>query len=159
MTRAALGWLFAGVAALVLVADQVTKLAAEHALAARGSIPVLGRVVQLERAHNTGAVFGLLPGSVGYLAIVSLVVCLAIVAFATRALGQSRLMTVALALTLGGAAGNLIDRAWLGYVRDFVGIWIWPAFNVADAAITAGVALVMLRLLSAKEQAGPARTG
>jgi signal peptidase II len=147
--RAASAWFFAAAAVLVLIADQVTKVAAENALAAHGaSIPVIGRVVSLSRAHNTGAVFGLLPGSVGSLTIISLILCLAIVAFATHALGRSRLMTVALALTLGGAAGNLADRVWLGYVRDFLGIGFWPAFNLADAAITVGVLLVLAHLLA-----------
>jgi len=153
MTRSAAGWLFAGTAAVVLVADQITKAAAENALAAHGgAIPVIGRVVALSRAHNTGAVFGLLPGTVAYLAIISVVVCLAILAFATRALGRSRFMTAALALALGGAAGNLVDRVWLGYVRDFLAISIWPAFNVADAAITVGVAMVAGRLLVAQDR-------
>jgi signal peptidase II len=148
--RLAPGRGFFGGAALVLVADQATKWAAERVLAVRDEpIRVWGQVVRLARAHNTGAVFGLLPGSVGYLAIVSLIVCLAIAAFATRALGQSRLLTASLALALGGAAGNLADRIGLGYVRDFLEIGFWPAFNVADAAITVGVVLLIAHLLFA----------
>jgi len=147
MKRAAAGWLFVAIAALTFAADQLVKVAIEDALAQRAIIPLLGRAVRLSRAHNTGAVFGLFPGSVGYLAIISLVVCLVVAAFATRAFGRSRLMTVALALTLGGALGNLVDRAALGYVRDFLAIGFWPAFNVADAAITVGVVLVMAHLL------------
>lgn len=147
MKRVAVGWLFVATAALTLAADQVTKVAIEGALAERATIRLIGQVVRLSRARNTGAVFGLFPGSVGHLAVISVVICLVIAAFAMRAFGRSRLMTVALALTLGGALGNLVDRAWLGYVRDFLAIGFWPAFNVADAAITVGVALVIVQFI------------
>jgi signal peptidase II len=143
-----LGWLW--LAALVLVLDQVTKLAVTGSLVAyHDVIPVTG-FFNLVHVHNTGAAFSLLADQPGwqrafFVALAS--VAAAVILYLLRKTrGQSR-FSAALALILGGAVGNLMDRVRYGHVIDFldfhVGGWHWPAFNVADAAITVGAVLLV----------------
>jgi signal peptidase II len=106
--------------------------------------------------RNYGAAFGVgnsaeLPYQGLLLALVSLLALAAIGTYAMRLPAENRLAQTALALIMGGALGNLIDRARLGYVIDFIDVyWAthhWPAFNVADSAITVGVSLLILDIV------------
>jgi signal peptidase II len=112
--------------------------------------------VRLTYVQNRGAAFGILseaglPYQSLMFSVVSLLALLAIALYAWRMPVQSRLPQTALALVMGGAIGNLLDRARLGYVIDYVDVYWgahhWPAFNVADSAITVGVALLVLDIL------------
>jgi signal peptidase II len=149
VTRARRYALVGGVAAVVIVADQLTKLWAVHRLA-RGPVTVIGPV-RLALSRNSGGAFGLGSGVVPMvvLAAVALVVVLVAVG---RAVDRPS-MAVSLGLVLGGALGNLADRIFRspgfgrGSVVDFVDLRWWPVFNVADAAITCGcVVLVLLSM-------------
>ncbi len=124
------------IALAVVGLDQATKAWALVTLPVGHSIRVLGPVLSWTRVDNTGAAFGLLPGSWPLLALFALVLAGALVYFAGRS-GSDRI-AVALGLVLGGAVGNLIDRAVRHDVIDFINVHVWPVFNVADAAVTVG---------------------
>ena len=149
-------WLpFFGIAAVVVVVDQLTKAWIRSVLAPGEATPVLGDWIRLVHAQNNGGIFGLLRGQALPFAIVSLGVIALIVAYHGRS-GRSPLLTVALGLLLGGAIGNLTDRLLYGSVVDFVDAGIgtirWYTFNVADASIS--LAIVLLLALSIRPQLG-----
>ena len=138
------------IAAIVLVLDQITKLAAVKYLVA-GVIPVLP-FFDLELAYNTGAAFGFLHNAGGWQRVFFIVVAVGVSGFIIqmlRKLEKHELqLAVALMLVLGGAIGNVIDRIYLGKVVDFLhffyGGWEWPNFNIADSAITVGAILLII---------------
>ena len=141
------------VAGLIVVADQLTKLLIRRQFELYDSTAVIPNLFSLTRIHNTGAAFGLLDGvdlpfKTALLAVVSVAALAGLVMFAVSLPEIHRLARVGVALVVGGAAGNLIDRLWLGYVVDFVDVywggWHFWAFNVADSAISIGMALIIL---------------
>lgn len=135
---------------LALILDQVSKLTIDANMPLYQSIPLLPSF-NLTYVHNTGAAFSFLSTAGGwqrwFFAGLALVVSIGITVWLTRLQKQECLLAVALSLILGGAIGNLIDRVAYGYVIDFLdvyyGSWHWPAFNIADAAITVGVGLML----------------
>jgi len=135
-------------AALVVAADLLTKALASRLLAPGFPIQVLGDFVRLTLVHNTGAAFGLFPGSRVAFIVFSFLAILVIAALYLRMAERRRLELVALGALLGGALGNLHDRVRHGFVVDFIEIGVdrfrWPVFNVADIAVTGGVALLLL---------------
>ena len=139
--------LFIGLAAVIVITDQLAKLwiTANHEVGIAS--PVLGDNVRIWLSHNTGALFGLFRDQASIFAVFSLVVVGVIVWYEAQA-GGSLLVTLALGMLLGGALGNLTDRIRLGYVVDFVdfglGPWRFYTFNVADSAITGSVLLLLL---------------
>jgi signal peptidase II len=136
---------FVGTAGLVLVLDQLTKAWLVATVSPGEVISVIGDLVRLVFSQNSGALFGLFRENAVLFGLVSLGVVGLIVLYHARS-GRSLYLSIALGLLLGGALGNLTDRLRLGYVVDFVDIGIggfrWYTFNVADAAIS--VAIVML---------------
>ena len=141
------------VTGLIVVADQLTKLVIRRDFELYDSTAVIPNLFSLTRIHNTGAAFGLLDGvdlpfKTALLAVVSVAALAGLVMFAVSLPEIHRLARVGVALVVGGAAGNLIDRLWLGYVVDFVDVywggWHFWAFNVADSAISIGMALIIL---------------
>jgi signal peptidase II len=142
------------VAAAVVVADQATKAIVRGSID-RGERTELVAGFGLVNTRNSGVAFGFFAGGgilVGVLAGLALVALLAF--FSTHA--ERPLVWLPTGLLLGGAAGNLIDRAVDGSVTDFLDPPLWPAFNVADAAITIGV-LTLLYVLEGPPSRGPAR--
>ncbi len=135
------------VGAAVLIADQVSKLLINSALPRGATVPVLGSVVSFTHARNTGAAFGSFSSSTTALTVISIAVVVFLLIFSRRAAMQSRALGWGIALQLGGAAGNLLDRVRLGYVTDFIDFHFWPVFNVADIGITAGALLMIYALL------------
>jgi signal peptidase II len=136
--------LLLGVAVAALAADQATKTAAVGLLSAHHPHPVAGGWLRLTLERNPGGAFGLLPQATTYLIAASTVIALALLVYARAAVAHSTLLTVAVAMLLGGALGNLVDRVRLGHVVDFIDLRVWPVFNVADIAVTAGVGLIIL---------------
>jgi signal peptidase II len=143
------------IAAIVLL-DQGTKAIVVRSLELHEYVPIVDGFLSLSHVRNRGAAFGLLadwdvPYQSVVLAVLSCCALAAIAFYFLRLPATARLPRLALALVLGGAAGNLIDRARLGYVVDFVHVYWrryqWPDFNVADSAITVGVALLVLDIL------------
>ena len=157
------GLLFLGLAALVVILDQVTKRLAEDRLREPRSVPVVDDVLRLTYVENRGAAFGLLQDQTTFFVFVGILV-IGVIAASYRYLPRSGfLLHLALGLQLGGAIGNLIDRIRQGYVVDFVDFgyrsnW-WPVFNVADSAIVVGVALLALNALSPSTREEAAQSG
>lgn len=137
---------FATLAATIALADQLTKAWLVSFLAPGQGMQVVDDFVRLVHAQNTGGLFGLLRGYALPFGLVSLVAISAIVVFHAKA-GRSPVLSVALGLLLGGAIGNLIDRLRLEYVVDWVDMGIgsirWYTFNLADAAISTSLALLL----------------
>lgn len=125
------------VAAAVLIADQLTKQLVRSSIALGASRHLLPGVT-LVHAQNSGIAFSLLTGSDVGVIIVTLVVVALVLAYFARQ-GERRGMWLACGLIVGGALGNLADRVRAGLVTDFIKLPHWPAFNLADAAITLGV--------------------
>jgi len=154
--RGAGRWLWLSLA--VLFIDQLSKYAASHWLVlheARSVLPSLNFTL----VHNAGAAFSFLSNEPGWqrwlFTAIALVVVL-LIFFWLRRLPESEGRTaMGLALILGGALGNVWDRIQLGYVVDFIDVyyhdWHWPAFNVADSAITAGATLLLLAAMAKKD--------
>ncbi len=129
-------------ALVVLGADQLAGWLVRHEAA---HLPwTLGRELGVRVAHNTGISFSRLSDSGDWLRWVIGAVCVALAVALWRAPAR---FAVPLALVLGGAAGNLVDRLRFGYVLDYVGIGSWPTFNVGDVAIAVGAALIALAVL------------
>jgi signal peptidase II len=147
LSRVPLWPTFAGLALAVLAADQLTKAWLTSFLPPGASVEIVGEWLRLVHSRNTGAIFGLFRDQVAIFAFVSVAVVGLIVWYHARS-GRSPVMSVALGLLLGGALGNLTDRIRLGYVVDFVdagiGTFRWYTFNVADAAISAALLLLVL---------------
>ena len=134
--------------------DQFAKALVVDRMALGESFPVLGSVLSLTRAHNTGAFFSLFASASGALTVIGVVLAVAVVAWGWMAVKRQPELVAPLALILGGALGNLADRLARGQVVDFLDFHFWPVFNVADIALTLGVACAAWRLL--KHTAPPA---
>lgn len=155
--------LFATCFVLVVVLDQLSKIWVVHHFILYESREIIPGFFNLIYLTNTGAAFGLFAGHPSWLRQVFFigvaVIALSAIFFIHRKIKDiSRWYTVSLALIGGGAVGNLLDRIRLGSVVDFLDFYIgshhWPAFNVADSAITVGVAIILLTnvIFSGKEQ-------
>jgi signal peptidase II len=141
------------IAALVVVLDQWTKWLVQTTLPIHGpSVTVIPNVVYFTHVHNTGVAFGQFAGGGVLLVLAAAAAALAILAYRRHLLRRGEalhpLLVLGLAMPLGGAIGNMIDRVRLGEVVDFIDFRWWPVFNVADSAITLGaVALATYFLL------------
>ncbi len=152
---------FGGLALAVLLLDQMSKawvdatFALASPFAAAGSAeaptPVLGDLVRIAKGYNDGGIFGLAGDSAPVLAAASLGVIAVIVWVEARQGRDDPLLSVALGLLLGGALGNLADRLRVGHVVDFVDLGIggarWYTWNVADAAISIAIVLLLVHAL------------
>ena len=141
---------FLGLASVVVVLDQLTKAWLTSFLAAGQSVDVLGDLIRLVHSRNAGGLFGFFQGQALPFALVSMVVVAMIVLYHARS-GRNHYLSITLGLLLGGALGNLTDRIRLGYVVDFVDAGIgslrWYTFNVADAAISFAILLLLAATL------------
>jgi signal peptidase II len=144
-----LKWLWLSLLALFL--DQASKLFIDDTMQLYQSIPV-APFFNLTYVHNPGAAFSFLSQAGGwqrwFFSVMALVVSIVLAVWLKRLKKHEMLLAIGLALILGGALGNLIDRLLYGYVIDFLDVyyqdWHWPAFNIADSAITVGVALMII---------------
>lgn len=147
------------IAGVVIALDQLSKYALVQALAWGDLVKMTG-FFDLVRAHNTGAAFSLFadqPGwQRGFFIVVASIASAVIIYLMHRERGNA-LSQLALSLILGGALGNLVDRLIHGYVVDFLsfhlGTYYWPAFNVADSAITLGAILLIWDSLKSPKRA------
>ena len=146
-------WLWVSV--VVLLLDQCTKLLADAMLTLHQSVAVVP-YLSMYKAYNSGAAFSFLGDASGwqrwFFIALAMIVIGVLVVWLRRLPAHEARTSLALSLILGGAAGNLIDRLVYGYVIDFIDVyydsWHWPAFNVADAAISVGAFLLLLDAFS-----------
>lgn len=141
------------VAVLVFIVDALTKSAALSALAQGKSIKVIPGIFHLTLVLNKGAAFGIFKDKISFFIMLSIAAVILITFYTIRKKNLDIILSSALGLILAGTAGNLLDRIRLGYVIDFFDFRIWPVFNVADSAITIGVAILMLNILLRKSRA------
>jgi signal peptidase II len=145
------------VSALILVFDAFTKWLVATRIGLNDAVPVVPNLFQLVHVRNTGAAFGIGANAESHIVpmllnIGALAVFAVVVVYSFRSAVTDRTLQVGLHLILGGAIGNLVDRFHLGYVVDFLDVYVnwggqahhWPAFNVADSAICIGIGLLFL---------------
>lgn len=143
--------LFLGAAFAIVVVDQLTKWGI-RTWVDRGDAWPEDFPLQIVHFRNSGAAFGILQGAGPLLAIASLAGMAAILIYLFSPGFSRPLVRLGLSFMLGGAIGNLIDRVYAGEVVDFLKIPHWPAFNIADSAITIGVVLLLWTFLTEPQQ-------
>ena len=139
----------------ILLLDQITKLYVDSSMRLHESIPVIQGLFSITYVRNPGAAFGFLADasplfrSIFFVAVTVLAIIL-VVHYIWKSRAEEPFLTFALSLVLSGAVGNLIDRVRLGEVIDFLDVYIgsyhWPAFNVADSAISVGAVILFIEL-------------
>jgi signal peptidase II len=148
--------LFSLITVFVVVADQITKHLIDGAMRLGERIEIIPNFLDIRYVSNTGAAFGVMArlpdgARLPFLIGVSALAMVLILYLFVKAEGDRIAYQVSLALVFSGAVGNLIDRVWLGAVRDFIDAHIhglhWPVFNVADSAITVGIVILAYELL------------
>ncbi|MDR6950271.1 signal peptidase II [Pseudomonas sp. 2957] len=153
-----LSWLWLSL--LVLVIDQASKFYFEARLEMFQQIVIIPDLFSWTLAYNTGAAFSFLADSSGWqrwlFALIAIAVSAVLVVWLKRLGRNDTWLAVALALVLGGALGNLYDRIALGHVIDFILVhwqnrWYFPAFNIADSAITVGAIMLALDMFKSKK--------
>ena len=153
-----LPWLWLTV--LVFVLDQASKFYFEGALNLYQQIVVIPDLFSWTLAYNTGAAFSFLAGQSGWqrwlFALIAIVVSVVLVVWLKRLKPNETWLAIALALVLGGALGNLVDRVLFGHVIDFILVhwqnrWYFPAFNLADSAITVGAIMLVIDMFTSKQ--------
>jgi len=136
--------------------DQITKMYISSVMSLHASYPVIDGLFSITYVRNPGAAFGLFANATPmfrslFLIVVSAVAIVMILWFLAKNRSGGMLLTFALSLILGGAVGNLLDRIRFGDVVDFldfyIASWHWPAFNVADSAISVGAVLLIVEML------------
>lgn len=147
------------IAGLVVVLDQITKIVILKTMLLNDSIPVLPGFFSLTHIHNPGGAFGFLAGQspdirrMVFLFVSFVALCLLFYLYSVTPRSNSLLAT-GFAMIIGGAAGNLFDRVRFGKVVDFLDFYVgnlhWPAFNVADSAISIGMGIFVFHILFKK---------
>jgi signal peptidase II len=145
-----------GLTAAIVIVDQITKAIVRANIPLHDSVTVIPGFLNLAHVRNSGAAFGFLnavefPYKSAVVALVAASALMGIAFYAARVSSQDRVTRLGLAMIVGGALGNLVDRLALGSVVDFVDVvfggWHFWAFNVADSAITLGVAAMMIDMI------------
>ena len=143
-------WLFVGIAALIIAADQITKTLAVKYLEPIGDVPLWKGVFHLTYVENEGAAFGMLADIPWLFMIISMIAIAALTVYliVTRR-RRDLLIPIALALICGGGIGNMIDRISFGYVVDFLNVELinFPVFNIADSFVCIGAPLLFIAVL------------
>ena len=144
-------WTLLQLAALALALDQLTKFVVRQTLEWHHSWPATG-LFRFTHIHNTGSAFGLFQDQNLPLLFVSLVGVLVLAYIYQSQERPTALLRVSIALMLGGALGNLIDRIHQGHVTDFIDVGPWPVFNLADSAIVVGLIMMGWMLVMRRDQ-------
>ena len=146
---------------LIVIIDQLTKTYVDNGMRLYQSIELLENFFHITYIRNKGAAFGILSGAdesvrIPFFLVISAIAIAVIFYILYSYHEESKLFPLSLALILGGAVGNMIDRIRFGEVVDFLDVhWYdhhWPAFNIADSAISIGVALLIINMLFEKEK-------
>ncbi|MCP4431663.1 MAG: lipoprotein signal peptidase [Gammaproteobacteria bacterium] len=139
------------ISAVIIGLDQITKLIAESQLPLHQTVNVIP-YFDWYLTYNSGAAFSFLADAGGwqrwFFTIASVVISVVILIWIKKLEKHDNLTAISLCMILGGAIGNLIDRIYLGHVIDYIQVWLgsypWPAFNIADAAISVGAAVLII---------------
>jgi signal peptidase II len=134
---------------LIVVLDQLIKFMILKYIPFKFSIQIIPKIFYLTHIRNYGAAFGLLQNSSQLLMWFSIIV-IGVILYLFDEIPKEKYVQIFAALILGGTSGNLIDRLRFGYVIDFLDFQIWPAFNLADSAITIGVIGLIIYLIKKK---------
>jgi len=147
---------YALLVAATLVLDRWTKVLIQKRFDLNESISVIDGFFNITYVRNTGVAFGIFssissPAKSVLLSLFTACAAVVVITYSVRSPARNRLLQIALSLILGGALGNLYDRLAYGYVVDFLefyaGSYHWPSFNIADSAISTGVALLALEII------------
>lgn len=130
----------------LFILDQWSKWLVMSKMAQGDSIPLIDGLFYLTYVRNPGAAFGMLPYKTVFFVVVTIAVLIGIIIFFRRIPEDRVLLKMGLALEVGGAAGNLLDRLRFGHVIDFFDFRVWPVFNVADIGIVIGVGILFIEL-------------
>ncbi len=152
----------AGVAVIILLLDQLTKWLVLDRLASPGSpgaVELVPGVLSFVYVENRGAAFGIFQGHSDLVLVAAILLVTGITIVMYRMSTGSPLLPYATGLIVGGALGNIIDRIRLGFVVDFVAVGPWPKFNVADAGVSVGVALMFVAFLFWQDQPASGTSG
>ncbi len=136
--------LFWAAAALVLLLDQATKELVRSLLERGAAWPDADWAIRIQYVTNTGAAFGVLRDQTAFLIVTTFIGLAAIYLYYRNPPSDHFVVSAAVGMMLGGAVGNLVDRVRLGRVTDFIDFPMWPAFNVADASIFIGIAVILV---------------
>ena len=136
----------------VIFLDQATKFLARKFLQLNNPVPLIKNFFNLTLVHNRGAAFGMFQNQLFMFVLIS-IFAIALIICCLRDKKNSLIFKVSLSLILGGAIGNLIDRARFGFVIDFLDLRVWPVFNLADSVITIAAILLIWELLFKKNAA------
>lgn len=154
---------YALLVAAILILDRGTKLLIQKRFDLNESITVIDGFFNITYVRNTGVAFGIFssvssPAKSVLLSVFTACAAAAVITYSVRSPARNRLLQIALGLILGGALGNLLDRLAYGYVIDFLefylGSYHWPSFNIADSAISTGVALLALEIIRNESPTG-----
>lgn len=132
---------------LLVFLDQAAKFSASINLQLNESLPVIKNVLHVTMVHNTGVAFGFFKGMLLVFIFLSVVVVFFAALCANRLRSRYTYVRLGLLFIIAGTIGNLIDRIRFGYVIDFIDLRIWPVFNIADLAISAGGALLVYHII------------
>lgn len=143
---------FALISISIIVVDLLVKRWIIAAFPVGRPTPLIGTVLFITHVHNTGGAFGLFSHLRLLFIIMGILVPVLILIFYKKLFEKGEIWLIAAALITGGAFGNDIDRIVYGYVVDFLDVRFWPIFNVADIAISAGIVLLFIALLTEKQE-------
>ncbi|RHM62114.1 signal peptidase II [Erysipelatoclostridium sp. AM42-17] len=136
---------------VIVIGDQLTKFIVDSSMKLGQSQEIISHFFYYTYSHNKGAAWGMLTGRIGLFVIVSIVAVVVMAVYFNKTTPKNVLTRYGLVLTFSGLIGNLIDRLWLGYVRDFLDFIIlgydFPVFNIADMAVVIGVGLIIVEIL------------
>ncbi len=146
---------FGVIAVIIIVADQMTKYLISNSIPLNGSETIIPGFLDLVHVRNAGAAFGVFADKTGIISRFALsgisLIALIVIAWIVTFQHLDRYSIVGFALFFGGAAGNFLDRLLLGEVTDFIDVYLgtlhWPAFNLADSALTVGAFIFCIRLI------------
>ena len=151
-------WLIIAIVALTIVLDQVTKYLVASQMTIGQSIPNIDNILYITTQRNAGAAWGIFQGKMMFFYLITLAVIAVVIVWMTRLdIKKDKWLMIALALILGGAVGNFIDRVLYQHVVDFIDTYIlgydFPIFNIADSALCIGVVLMAIdAILDMKRQ-------
>jgi signal peptidase II len=142
-------WVFSAVFIVVFLLDRILKMLVFENFSLGDSYPVLRGVLHVTPVQNIGIAFGLFDNLSNVVFIcVSAFILLSMLYLLIAKRPKSVFLLLGFSLIFSGAAGNLIDRIFYGYVFDFIDLRVWPVFNLADSAITIGAGLIVVYILS-----------